>query len=421
MMRVARYNPRSRISFVYLKGVQEVKRQLLILAGLALFFCGIIGLKNRLASTSAQSPTTEVLVAQLQVPNNSNLIRIRSVSDDGKRVVFETPFNYNGGNGDGNNEIWFKDIDSQDIIQITNTTDFTDASGININVENRTPVISGNGNRIAFASNAPSLDTTSTNNTGNFEIYIYDFATASTPATFTRITNTGVETGSENLRGIITNFNASISDDGNVIAFETTRQTFNGINGFSELVANNPDRNVELMVADMRSTPRRYVQVTASNLADRPPTFFVEGFNRNPRLSGNGEALVFISDYNYDSNKNSDWNEEFYYYRLADNSMLQLTQTTSPNNTYKAVVPIFDPLTNTFSINVAAATNILEPSSRPINRDGTRVVIESSGNLTGGNPFKARQILGLHHQSHCPDCRYHPDYQPNSFCNTDTG
>jgi uncharacterized protein (TIGR03437 family) len=367
-----------------------VKRQLLILAGFALFFCGIVGLKNRLASTSAQSPTAEVLVAQLQVPNNSNVIRIRGVSNDGKRVVFETPFNYNGTNGDGNNEIWFKDVDSQTIVQITNTADFTDASGNIVNVDNFTPVISGNGNRIAFASNAPSLDPASPNNTGNFEIYLYDFATS--PATFTRITNTGLESGSEIVRGITTNLNPSISDDGNVIAFETNRQIFNPIGVFTGITTNNADRNFELMVADMRSGSGQYVPVTDSRLIDRPPTFFIEGYNQHPRISGNGEALIFNSDYNYDSNKNSDWNGELYYFRLADRSILQITQTTSSRDTFNAVVPIYNPLNDTFSLSISAPTNIQEPYSKPINFDGTRVVIESAGNLTGSNPNKARQL-----------------------------
>jgi uncharacterized protein (TIGR03437 family) len=372
-----------------------VKRQLLILAGLALFCCGIMGLKNILTSTSAQSPTSELVVAQLPVPNNSSLIRIRSVSNDGQRVVFESPGNYTGGNSDGNFDIFVKNADSTDVIQITHTGDYTDTTGVNIDVDCFAPAISGDGNRIVFASNAPSLDPASPNNNGNYELYIADFPPGATIATFRRITNTGRETATENLRANFTNFNPSISDDGTVIAFESTRQTFNAVNMFSGFVANNPDFNTEIMVADMGEmpeTPGQYSQVTVSNRADRPPSFLVEGFNSTPRLSGNGETLVFVSDYNYDNNKNSDWNEEFFHCRLSDNNILQVTQTESPRNTYKAVVPIFDPVNLIFSIDVSAPTNLLDPNSKPLNLDGTRLVFESSGNINGSNMNKARQI-----------------------------
>jgi uncharacterized protein (TIGR03437 family) len=379
---------RSRFLSFFLKGVSYVKRLFLILAGVVLICITVLGLKSILTSTKAQTPPSELLLAQLQVPNNSNVVRVRSVSNDGRRVVFESPFNYTGLNADGNNEIWVKDADSPNLLQITQTTDFTDATGANVDVDNYTPAFSGNGTKIVFASNAPSLDARSPNSNGNYELYLYDFNVNTTR----RITNTGRENDAEILRANFTNFSPSINEDGTVVAFETSRQTFNATDVLSGFVGNNPDLNGELMVAYIGATSGRYAQITVSDPASRPPSLPPGGLNRNPKLSGNGQMLMFISDYNYDNNKNSDMNAEIYHCRLSDNNLLQITQTAFPVDTYKAVVPVFDTTNQIFTLNIGAPTNVLDPFSKPINRDGSLLVIESSGNLNGGNPNRARQI-----------------------------
>ncbi|MBO0799671.1 MAG: hypothetical protein J2P31_12695, partial [Blastocatellia bacterium] len=67
------------------------------------------------------------------------------MSNDGNRVIFESNSNINGGNGDGNYELYAFDRSSPNIVQLTNTQNFTDPSGAQVNVNNVLGEISGDG------------------------------------------------------------------------------------------------------------------------------------------------------------------------------------------------------------------------------------------------------------------------------------
>ena len=95
-----------------------------------------------------------------------------SISGDGRRIAFVSN-RFAGGNPDGNFEIFLYDITTSGISQITDTT-----GGSNV-----FPSTSGNGTRIAFVS---SRDLTNQNTDGNNEIFLYDAGAA----TITQVTDT---------------------------------------------------------------------------------------------------------------------------------------------------------------------------------------------------------------------------------------
>jgi hypothetical protein len=82
-----------------------VKRHLLFLCVVAVFCVAALGSGNILTIASAQQAGGELSLAPLLVPNNGSITRIRSMSNDGQRVVWESDSNYAGGNPNGNREI----------------------------------------------------------------------------------------------------------------------------------------------------------------------------------------------------------------------------------------------------------------------------------------------------------------------------
>jgi uncharacterized protein (TIGR03437 family) len=369
-----------------------VKRQLFILAGLVVFCFGVLGLKDILTSTSAQSPSNELVLAQFPITNNSSGTRVRGASRDGSRLVFESSNNYNGGNGDQNREIWVYDVNSQNIIQITNTQDATDPA---VNVDNLSPSINADGTRIVFHSNAPLGD--APNNNYNFEIYLANLPSGMTTATITRLTNTGPNFGGEFMTRKLSNYDPTINDDGNVIVFGSNRQTFNAINPTGVVfTADNSDFNGEIMALRFDPTdPTRmlyqYIQVTVSRDQDG---FGPENFNAQPIVSGDGTVVIFYSDLNYENN-NSDVNGEIFLSRYdpASNrfpTIIQVTNTTVIGG-LGALIPILDIVSGTYVLTPNASVNAYFSFTNPLSSDGRWLVLESAGNLDGGaNPNRTR-------------------------------
>jgi uncharacterized protein (TIGR03437 family) len=369
-----------------------VKRALLVLTVFVIVCFAIFGLETFPISTSAQqTPTDEVSIQPLPVPTNVIGTFIRGVSNDGKRIVFDSINDYNGNNKDSNTEIWVYDVDSRTIIQVTDTKDITDpadATKVLTKINNVTPVISGDGTKIAFVSNASLGDTTNDNN--NYEIYLANLPLGATQATISRITSTGKNSDTEVIKEIFTNYDPAINDDGTLIGFVSTRGVFNQIpNGAASFTAlkegpsnSDPDGNAEVFLYNV--TQRQYSQVTVSRDVDATVNFVVKGFNSRPVLSGNGQVMVFLSGFNYPSanaNKNSDFNGEIFLYRVGD-----------PNNTFRQVTETNgNPGANTDlpALPANGVVNVLAASTHPLSSDGTKLVFESSGNLAGKNADSA--------------------------------
>lgn len=370
-----------------------MKRLFLTLSVVALFCLAALSFKSLLGSTSAQNTNNESVILPLLVPGNNLGIRLRSMSNDGNRIVFESTSNVFGGNGENNTEIYVYDKTTLSVVEITNTQNFSDPSGAQVNVNNFLGVISGNGTRIAFVSNAQSLDPANPNNDGNYEVHIVDWPIGGTPGPIRRITDTGNEFGGDNQRNVTSNSDLAISDDGDTIAFVTQRQVFNAINGFQALTIDNPDRDAEIMVC--RVSTGQYTQVTHSNPDARPNPNIPGGTNVRPKLSGDGLVLAWLSDFDY-ANANPDQNAEIFLTQVGSGNIRQLTQTKVDATTgIGAIVPVLDTSTGTvlYNLDVGAPINVWTPDSKPLDATGTNIVLESSANLdNSSNPNRARQV-----------------------------
>lgn len=341
------------------------------------------------AISAQQTPVDEVAIIQLPVPTNLIGTFVRGASNDGRRLVFESINDYNGRNVDSNTEIYVYDVDTRSIIQITDTTDIKDPADSTKTtrfINNQTPAISGDGTKIVFVSNAGLGGTT--NDDGNYEVYLADLPFGATePASVRRITDTEKNNDTEVVDSLYNNYAPTINNNGSLIGFVSTRRVFKAIAGgasaFTALTEgpNNeaPDGNGEIFLYNV--TARTYSQVTATRDADSLVNFTVRGFNASPRLSGNGQYLIFLSGFNFSSagaNKNTDFNGEIFRYKVGDpaNTMQQITETTG-----NSAVPIGGPV------------NVLNAFSKPVSDDGNRLVFESAGNFENKNADQTREVF----------------------------
>lgn len=348
----------------------------------------IIGLFAAFDQTNAQQAATdEVSIALLPVPTNVIGTQVRGASNDGKRLVFDSINDYNGRNVDSNSEIWVYDVDTRSIIMITDTADLKDpmdSTKTTARINNRTPYISGDGTKIVFVSNAALGGTK--NDDLNYEIYLADLPRGATAATITRITDTDKNTDTEVVKEIFNNYSPTISDNGSLISFVSTRRNFKAITGGAQAFAaakegpNNgdPDGNGEIFLYN--ATAKNYSQVTISRDVDATVNFTVRGFNANPFLSGNGQTLAFLSGFNYpgtSANKNTDFNGEIFVYKIGDaaNTFRQVTDTTGG-----PAVP------------ANGVMNVMVAFTHPLSADGTKLVFESAGDFAGKNSEKLREV-----------------------------
>jgi uncharacterized protein (TIGR03437 family) len=366
-----------------------MKRPLLILAGLALCCFGVIGLKDILTSTSAQSQSSESVVMPVMMPRNETAT-VMGASRDGKRLVFFSFRDLNGGNPDENSEVFVYDVDSRSIIQITNTQDATDPF---VDVLNLNPSISGDGTKIVFHSNAPLGDTP--NDLYNYEIYLADLPRGATTATITRLTNTGPDFPGESLERRVTNHDARINDDGSGIVFGSNRRVFNATSLVGPFTADNADGNGEIMVLrwDPAQMRYQYIQVTVSQ--DRDGIGGVD-FNTRQVISGDGMVVAFYSDLNYE-NRNGDANGEIFLSRYdpASNGFTNIIQVTDTilTDSVGAIIPFCSSITGICYVTSNTLVNAFGFILNPLSSDGRWLVLESAGNLDGGaNPNKARNL-----------------------------
>jgi uncharacterized protein (TIGR03437 family) len=364
-----------------------VKRIFLLLSVLAIF-CVAASIYT---SRAQQTPTEEISLQLLPVPQNVIGTFVRGVSNDGKRIVFDSINDYNGRNVDSNKEIYVYDVDTRSIIMITDTKDIKDPDDSTktlFRINNETPEISGDGTKITFVSNADFGDLK--NEDRNYEVFVANLPRNATTATaITRITDTGKNNDTEVVKEIFNNYSPAINDNGSVIAFVSTRRKFNAVDGgpqafdaLKEGPANSqtdPDGNGEIFLYDVAT--RRYTQVTVSRDIDATVNFVVRGFNSNPHLSGNGRVLAFLSGFNYSgasANKNTDFNGEIFIHKIGDqtNTFTQVTETSGAS-----AVPL------------SGAVNLLPAFTHPLSADGTKLVFESSGDMATKNSDKTREVF----------------------------
>ncbi len=185
-----------------------------------------------------------------------------SINADGTRIAFDSDANINGGNPEGNDEIYLFDTATGIFTQITDET-----AGFSVN-----PSINADGTRIAFVSNA---NINGGNPDGNFEIYLFDTATG----IFTQITD---ETVGNSL-------GPSINADGTRIAFHSDAN----ING------GNPDGSLEIYLYD--TTTGIFTQITDEMV----------GSSASPSINADGTRIAFVSDADINGG-NPEGNDEIY-------------------------------------------------------------------------------------------------------------
>ncbi len=414
-----------------------------------------------LAIPTAKAQTDSVIG---QVTSSATDSYAGSVSGDGRLVAFESRADAateNRRNSDGNSEIFLWDVAQRRIFQITDTKSvlkntFGEAFQNNLLVEisNKRPVISQNGQWIAFASNAtasiistpdtitpgsfdgnvyntqdllpttgcpaptptptPTATPTATpsptatpvgatptptpvptstpfNNPlqcdGNMELFLYQVPTLA-PAdltsgdpvavtdlaagSFSKLTNTPPsrypQEGTSLRAPFIAddNHDASIDDDGNTIAFASTRDLVTGGNAFPT------DDNDEVFVwssgvtHQITRTPRGPIQNPV--------------YNKNPAISGDGARVVFAStgddpiddpnsstNFETGANPAASRNEEVFFANLAGGSPTGGDQITTTTPT-TAGLPV----------------NFFEYGKR-ISRNGNLIAFDSFADLAGEN------------------------------------
>ena len=343
------------------------------------------------------------------------------ISANGRFVVFESNGNLdtqNPRNADGNREIFIIDYAQRRIFQLTNTNNVQkpppsptptptptptpsptptpvptppDLSQVKIEISNNHPMISFepalvSGKRvytIVFSSNAPNpgnfdgTDSAALVADGNQEIWIYQLPeiddvfdlssgdelplTDLTTGTFRQITDTPpsrpLRTGVFLPDVLDDNRDATISDDGNTLAFVSNRDIVPAVG--------NTDANPELFLC---RTANRFVSFTVTQGTNTQDVFVspktYPAFQQNPSLSANGDVVAFLSTANLAGNNDdtghTNGNEEVF---VADFSGSGLSN--------------FRQLTKTKAATGPNATINLLSSGRRLSRDGAYVAYES--------------------------------------------
>lgn len=363
---------------------------LLRLCALALLFNGAV----QIASAQNSDP----FIAQLT--DSAQNSYVGDISADGRFVVVESSGDIGTdrtarSNSDGNREIFLIDYAQRRIFQLTDTRSLlanaanssTDRANIVVEISNNRPVLSRDGRFIVFSSNADTpagfnpntaafgdAGRTALRADANQEIFIYQIPAVTaanlssgveaTPedlrsGAFTRITTTTASraprAGTATISPFVADDNrsATISDDGSIIAFVSTR---------SLVGTTNSDGTPEIFL--FNRTTSAFTQATST---DGTVVANMLDFNENPNISGNdASTLAFVSNANL-TGSNSDRNAEIFvasYNGAAVNNLRQITSTASPTN---------DP---------GGSVNILSPGRR-MSRNGNLLAFESTANLEG--------------------------------------
>ena len=287
------------------------------------------------------SPTPDPFAVQVTSSPTGFYSFAGDTTANGRFVVFESNGDLatqNPQNADGNREIFIVDYAQRRIFQLTNTKNVqkpaasptptpaptpADPSLVKIEIDNRAPMISlapalSGGVRvytIVFSSNAPNpanfdgTDSDALAADGNQEIWIYqlpeiddvydltsgdDIPTAIdlSAGTFRRITDTApsrpLRTGIFLPDVVDDNREATISDDGNTLAFISNRDLVSAVG--------NTDANPELFLCRTSNGFVSKTIVQGTNTQDlfiTPKTF--PRLQQNPSLSANGGVVAFIS------------------------------------------------------------------------------------------------------------------------------
>jgi len=373
-----------------------------------------IFLFGNFASVSAQAADSVIG----QITSSAAESFVGGISGDGRLVVFESTGNVateNPRNADGNREIFIFDYAQRRIFQITDTRSLLIKTAnaptfqnTRVVISNLRPVMSNDGRWIAFGSNANSILeplpnvtpgnfnanslTVDGNNPltqdGNTELWLYqipavapaDLSSGSeipvtdlSAGSFLRATNTPPSftpsPGSTTQGPIIADDNreASINDDGNFVAFVSTRDLFENRNGSADV-------NDEIFTFVRSQNLIAQVTQTTRGTASAPT------YNQSPTISGSGLRVAFLSNADnpvigMTTGNNSDKNVEIFYTDLNANG--NPAPTAATNVTGKQI-------TVTTRATPGQVINILDLGRR-MSRDGRYIAFDSYADLANEN------------------------------------
>jgi len=344
-------------------------------------------------SSQAQFVQTNDEVSLFQVTDiqDTPASPVRGVSDNGKRVIFESAANLTGSNPDLNLEVFVYEIDKRSVVQITKTEHIYDPADkdlpfaqrrILISVSNNNAAISGDGTKIVFSSNSGTLISgeAGRNDDGNQEIYLATLPLNSTTPFFQRITTTTASTAASGRIEVFDNYTPTINFNGTLLGFVTTRKELPGIN--------NPDGLGQIVLYS--TSTGQFTQVTTKNQADAMDGFVFKGFNSNPQLSASGNVMVFIAGFDHAPTtaiNNKDFNGEIFLYDVTTKAITQLTATSGFAGFPASISQIGTLVPD-------RPVNILSPNTKHLSSDGNLLVFESAGDLESGkNSDKTREVF----------------------------
>jgi hypothetical protein len=211
-----------------------------------------------------------------------------SVSADGQRIAFASDCNLTGGNADGSTEIFLFDAQgSGTFTQITAATGCYSYGG---------PAISGDGRRIAFASNC---NLTLANSDASTEIFLAD-------------TLSGVALSQLTSSTSCTSSDPSTNANGTRVGFVS----------YCNLTGANSDGNSEIFLINTTPAPS-VAQITTTSSC----------FSSTPSLDDAGTQIAFSSTCNF-TGANADGNEEIFRYQGGGVSFVQVTSSSSCDSLY---------------------------------------------------------------------------------------
>ena len=186
------------------------------------------------------------------------------ISDDGRFVVFESQAsNLVAGDTNGTADVFVHDMQTGATTRVS-----VDSAGLEANAKCNDPAISGNGQFVAFVSNASNLVSGDTN--AKLDVFVHDRQTGAT---------TRVSVDSAGVEGNANSVTASLSTDGRFVSFDSSA---------TNLVAGDTNAKNDVFVRDrLTSTTTRVSLDSAAAQADN------DSFESS--ISGDGRFVAFES------------------------------------------------------------------------------------------------------------------------------
>ena len=245
-------------------------RGVIYLLTLALFLVSL----NNVTDAIAQQPVCPPRAIEQITDGVDGVSQDAWIDGAGTRIAFSSRADLNGGNGNGNSEIFIFDTLTRIFTQITN-----EPEGDSLN-----PSISVDGMRVAFQSDA---DINGVNDGDNREVYLYDIPT-----------------------GIITQVTDSTTGDSMVPVLNSNGTLIAFVSG-ADLTGMNADGSDEIFVFDA-------VGGTTTQITDSMED------SRNASINGDGTLIVFQSSANF-TGGNPDGTQEIFLFDTTSGMFTQIT------------------------------------------------------------------------------------------------